>query len=140
MPKVVLDLNVLIAALLSEKGSSYELVRLCASGKITGYTSKTMMGKFKEVIQRDYKVPLEHAEQMAEVFLQFLKLVEPDLKLQVVTQDDEDNRIVECAVYSNADYLALWDPHLTEIREFQGIKMMNPGKLLSELKEAHGIE
>jgi len=139
MPKVVLDLNVLIAALLSDKGSSYDLVHLCAEGKITGYVSKTMMSKFKEVIQRDYKVPLERAEQMVEVLVQFLKLVEPDFKLKAVPEDEEDNRIVECAVYVNADYLASWDPHLTDLKEFQGIKIMNPGKLLDELKEVHGI-
>lgn len=139
MLKVVLDLNVLIAALLSDKGSSYELVHLCAEGKITGYVSKTMMSKFKEVIERDYKVPVERAEQMVEVLLQFLKLVEPDFKLKTVADDDEDNRIIECAVYTKADYLASWDPHLTNLKEFQGIKIMNPGKLLDELKEVHEI-
>ena len=139
MPKVVPDLNVLIAALLSDRGSSYELIHLCAEGKIAGYTSKTLMTKFKEVIQRDYKVPLERAEQMVEVLLQFLKLVEPDFRLKTVEQDDEDNRILECAVYSKADYLASWDPHLTDLKEFQGIKIMNPGKLMVELKEMHGI-
>ncbi|HLC37993.1 MAG TPA: putative toxin-antitoxin system toxin component, PIN family [Candidatus Norongarragalinales archaeon] len=140
MPKIVLDLNVLIAALLSDKGSSYELVHLCAEGKVTGYVSKTMMSKFNEVIQRDYKVPLERAEQMVEVLLQFLKLVEPDFKLKAVAEDDEDNRVVECAVYTKADYLASWDPHLTNLKEFQGIKIMNPGKLLEELKEGNRIK
>ncbi len=99
-----------------------------------------MMRKFKEVIQRDYKVPLERVEQMVEVLLQFLKLVEPDFKLKAVPEDDEDNRVVECAVYVKADYLASWDPHLTNIQEFQGIKILNPGKFLDELKEVYGIE
>jgi len=96
--------------------------------------------KFKEVIQRDFQVPLKRAEQMVEVFLQFLKLVEPDIKLNAVKEDDEDNSIVECAVYIKADFLASWDPHLTKLQEFQGIKIMNPGKIMDILKEVDKIE
>lgn len=139
MPKVAFDTNVLLSAILSAKGASYALVYLAAEGKITGYTTKTLMEEFKDVVQRDCAVPLERAEQMIDVYLQFLKLVEPDITLDAIPADKDDNRVLECAVYARAKYLASWDPHLTDIGEFNGIKIINPGKLLAELKEAHGI-
>ncbi len=139
MVKITFDTNVLLSALLSETGASYNLVHLVAEGKVTGYTSKTLMEEFKEVVQRDHKVPLERAEQMVDVYLQFLKLVEPDIRLDVVKTDPDDNRVVECAVYSSSNYIASWDPHLTNLIEFNDVKIQNPGKLLETLKEAHEI-
>ncbi|MFH1247221.1 MAG: putative toxin-antitoxin system toxin component, PIN family [Candidatus Micrarchaeota archaeon] len=139
MAKVTFDTNVLLSALLSEKGASYQLVHLVAEGKITGYTSKTLMEEFKEIVQRDYKVSLEKAEQMVDVYLQFFKLVAPDFKLEVVKADEDDNRVIECAVYSSSNYIASWDPHLTDLVKVEGIKIQNPGKLIETLKEKHGI-
>ena len=133
MPKIVFDTNVLLSAVLSDRGSSHGLVRLCAEGKVSGYTSKPLMEEFKEVIQRDYSVPAGKAEQMAEVFLRFLKLAEPGIKLAVV-RDEPDNRVLECAVAVRADFVASWDPHLTDLHKFEEIRILNPGKILSLLK------
>lgn len=139
MAKVTFDTNVLLSALLSEKGASYQLVHLAAEGKIAGYTSKTLMEEFKEIVQRDYKVSLERAEQMVDVYMKFLKLVEPDVRLDIVKADPDDNRVVECAVYSSSNYITSWDTHLTDLIEVEGIKIQNPGKLIETLKEKHGI-
>ena len=58
----------------------------------------------------------------------------------MVAEDPDDDRGLECAVAANAVYIASWDPHLTNLAEFEGIKILNPGKLLHAIKEAHGIE
>ncbi|MEK6954954.1 MAG: putative toxin-antitoxin system toxin component, PIN family [Candidatus Micrarchaeota archaeon] len=130
MVKVVFDTNVLVSAMLSNRGSSYKLVSLCAQGEFTGYTSGALMLEFKQVIQRDFKVPIERAEQMVDVFLLFLKLVEPDVRLNVIT-DEADNRVLECALAVSADYISSWDPHLTDLGEYQKTRILNPGKLLA---------
>lgn len=140
MIKVVFDTNVLVSAVLSNKGTAHKLVSLCAEGKITGYTSKAILDEFAEAVRRDFEVPLERAEQMIDVFLLFFKLVEPDKKLEVVKTDPNDNKIFECAEYANAGYIASWDSHVTSVEQYDEIKVMNPGKLLQELKEVHGVE
>ncbi len=133
MPSIVFDTNILLSAVLSNKGSSYRLVGLCAEGKAAGFTSKSILEEFKRVIQRDYAVSAEKAEEMALVFLRFLKLAEPGIKLAVVS-DEPDNRVLECAITVRADFVASWDPHLTNLREFEGVRILNPGKILSLLK------
>ncbi len=140
MVKITFDTNVLLSALLSEKGASYYLVRLATEHKVTGYTSKTLMEEFKEIVQRDYEFPIEKAEQLIGNYVQFLSLVEPDFRLKVVKEDPDDDRVVECAVYSGSNYIVSWDPHLTNLIEINGVKIQNPGKLLETLKEKHGIE
>lgn len=135
MLKITFDTNVLLSATLSNSGTSYQLVHLTAEGKIIGYTSKTLIEEFKEVIQRDYEVPKEKTEQIVDVFLSFLRLVEPDITINAVKEDEDDNRVIECAVYSKSDYIASWDPHLTNLKEFEGIKIQNPGKIMEKLKQ-----
>ncbi len=140
--RIAFDTNVLVSALASKdaKRSSYRLVELASEGKVTGYTSIALMEEFKEIMPRDFQTPPERVEQMVDVLLSFLKLVEPTAAIHAVKDDPDDDRILECAVAANALYVASWDPHLTNLAEYEGIKIMNPGKLLHELKEAHGIE
>ena len=137
--KIVVDTNVLVSAYFSNTGTSNALVGLVAEGKIEGYTSIKLMEEFKNVIQRDFEVSLERAEQMVDITLQFFKLVEPNTRLKVIS-DEADNRVLECADYCKANYITSWDPHLTNLGEFNGIKIMNPGKLLEELKKVHRID
>ncbi len=97
------------------------------------------MEEFKRIMQRDFQTPIDRVEQMADVFLGFLKLVEPVEVINAVKEDPDDDRVLECAVAANVRYIASWDPHLTNLEEYNGIKIMNPGKLLHELKETHRI-
>ena len=136
---VTFDTNVLISASLSTKGSSYALIHLAAEGKITGNTSKTLIDEFKEILTRDHFFPLERVEHTANGLLLFLKLMNPQLSVYAIKTDEDDNRVLECAVAADAEYIASWDPPLTNLVEFEGIKILNPGKLLAELKEVHGI-
>ena len=139
VPKVVFDTNVLVSATLSPRGASLELLYLAAEGKITAYTSNAIIEEFKEIIRRDFEVPFKKAEEMAGVYLQFLKLVEPNRTINAIIADEDDNRILECGAYTKADYIASWDPHLTDLKEFEGITILNPGKLLSILKEVYKL-
>ena len=77
--RIAFDTNVLVSALASPdaKRSSYRLVELASEGKVTGYTSVVLMEEFKEIMPRDFHTPIERVEQMVDVFLGFLKLVEP---------------------------------------------------------------
>ncbi|MBI4361013.1 putative toxin-antitoxin system toxin component, PIN family [Candidatus Micrarchaeota archaeon] len=134
LPSVVFDTNVLVSAILSTKGASYALVRLAAEGKIVGYTSKTLMDEFREIIQRDYEVSPERANRMVDVFLQFLKIVDPTIRLDAVREDPDDNRVLECAAMANAKFVVSWDPHLTKLGRFEEIQILNPGKMLGLLK------
>lgn len=140
--RIAFDTNVLVSALASPdaRRSSYRLVELASEGKVTGYTSVALLEEFKEIMQRDFQTPIERVEQMVGVFLGFLKLVKPVEVINAVKEDPDDDRVLECAVAANAIYVASWDPHLTNLAEYDGIKIMNPGKLLHELKEAHRID
>jgi predicted nucleic acid-binding protein len=60
-------------------------------------------------------------------------VVEPQQKLSVVQADDSDNRYIECAVASGANYIVTGDPHLLTVNEYQGIIMVSPATFLALL-------
>ena len=62
---------------------------------------------------------------MKKVFL-FTTLVKPTQKVKVVTDDPDDNIIVECALESNSKYIITYDKHLLNLKEYGGIRIIRP--------------
>lgn len=48
-------------------------------------------------------------------------LVAPDFVLDVVKDDPDDNRVLECAVAGKADYIVSGDRHLLKLKAHAGI-------------------
>jgi predicted nucleic acid-binding protein len=89
--------------------------------------------------QRDFHIPPKQLEEITDVLLSFLKLCQPVTRIDHITVDPDDNRVLECAVESKSDYIASWDPHLTSLKQYSGIKIVNPGKLVEELDKERAI-
>jgi len=51
----------------------------------------------------------------------------------VVKADPDDDKIVAAALESGADYIISEDRHLLELREYQGIRIMNREEFVAEL-------
>ena len=52
-------------------------------------------------------------------------LVDPDFELNAVTDDPDDNRVLECAVAGNADLIVSGDRHLLRIGSYTGIAIVS---------------
>ena len=56
-----------------------------------------------------------------------------DQKIEIIENDPDDNKILECASEAKADYIITYDQkHLIPIKEFEGIKIILPKDFLSE--------
>jgi putative PIN family toxin of toxin-antitoxin system len=53
-------------------------------------------------------------------------IVKPKLKLQIITEDREDNKILECALASNADIIVSGDKHLLKLGKFRKPRIQTP--------------
>ena len=63
------------------------------------------------------------------------KLVDPKIKLQVVKEDTEDNKVLECALAARADFIVSGDRHLLEVGKFKKTRILTPGDFFDSLKE-----
>ncbi len=61
------------------------------------------------------------------------KKVEPKLKLQVINEDAEDNKILECALAAGADIIVSGDKHLLELGKFKKTRILTPREFFDSL-------
>jgi len=52
--------------------------------------------------------------------------VEPEVALEVVEDDPDDNRVLECAIAAKANYIISGDKHLLDLGEYRGIEVLPP--------------
>lgn len=62
------------------------------------------------------------------------QIVIPKITLQVIADDEADNRILECAVVGEAHLIVSGDHHLRRLKYFQGIGIIRPVDLLRTLR------
>lgn len=129
MLKVVLDTNVIVSGLNFPTSNLAKILLLVASGEVTNFTSRHIVNETRRVLVDKFFWTCEEVEA-AEVWLKtFSKSVNPKNRIAVIA-DDPDNRILECAIEGQADFIISGDHHLTDLENFQGIKIVDPATFL----------
>ena len=65
-------------------------------------------------------------------------VVDPHLILDVVKDDSDDNRVLECAMAGNADYIVSGDRHLLQLKAHAGIPILTARQFLEALAPSSG--
>jgi len=63
------------------------------------------------------------------------KLVDPKAKLHIVEEDEEDNKVLECALSTKADIIVSGDKHLLELGKFKNTTILKPREFLDSLSK-----
>lgn len=134
MIKAVLDTNILISTAIA-RGNEFELLKLAKEGKYELILSFDILEEFEGVISRTrFGFRKNTIEGIVNNIIELAKIVDPKEKLNVIREDPADNKIIECALVENADYIVSGDKHLLDLGEFQGIEIINAKKFLRILK------
>jgi predicted nucleic acid-binding protein len=48
--------------------------------------------------------------------------------------DEDDNRVLECAIDGRAEWIISGDLHLLELQSYQGVKVVTVGDFLNQLE------
>lgn len=128
--RIVLDANIYISNLISEKGNPAKIVRWWLEGKYDVLVSQPIVDEILRVtayerIQRKYSKVQEHRLEFVALISKQALWIEPNELLEVVN-DEPDNRYIECAVAGSAEYIVTGDEHLITIEEYQGIVILTP--------------
>jgi putative PIN family toxin of toxin-antitoxin system len=119
-PKIVIDSNVLIAALRSRRGASYKLLMLIDSGKFEVYISVSLALEYEDATKRLIgEIPL--APRDLDDILHYLCKVAGHQKIHYLWRpflsDPGDDMVLELAVASGADFIVTHNQ-----RDFGGIE------------------
>lgn len=128
--KVVLDTNVYISAILFG-GNCEEILKLSSLGSFEIITSKAILEEIKSILQKKFGWSKTQASETISYIREIATEVEPDVSLLVVRDDPSDNKILECAVTANADYIVTGDKnHLLPLKQYKAVKILSPSEFL----------
>ncbi|MCP4424114.1 MAG: putative toxin-antitoxin system toxin component, PIN family [Chloroflexi bacterium] len=136
--RVVLDANIYVSALISNKGNPAKMINKWLAGQVDVLISRPIVDEILRVtnykrIQRKYAKVRENRLEFVELITEQGIWEESSETLTVVSADESDNRYVECAVAGNAQYIVSGDEHLLNVGEYQGIVIVTPATFLTLL-------
>ena len=131
--KVVLDTNILVSATQWDYSVSHKLLEKLIRNNAEIFSTAEILEEFAGILRRDFLNSEQEANSMVEKVIKFLTLVTPSKKVQVIKEDSADNKILECAMESEAEFIISYDKHLLKLGEYQGIKIMKPEDVIKEV-------
>jgi uncharacterized protein len=103
--RVVLDTNVLVSAHLNAEGFERHVLDLVLAGKLQIAVSEPILTEYEGVLRRPrFGIKPRQVSQSMRLIRKAARIVSPRREL-TVTRDRADNRFLECAEASKADYL-----------------------------------
>jgi len=130
--RVVFDTNILIASVLSQRGSPYQCLQLANLGQIQSVTCQEILDEFREKLQFKFRYSLEKVESEVAMIANCSELAIISNTLNVIITDPDDNMVLECAVVGHANYIVTGDKkHLLPLKNYQGIEIVNAADFLS---------
>jgi putative PIN family toxin of toxin-antitoxin system len=134
MLKVVLDTNILISAILFG-GKPRQILEKAIRGEIRLCLSEPILEELKGVLQRS---KFGYSPEMIQfIFTELTGIadfVNPSERIDVVLEDPEDNRILECAVEGKANYIISGDSHLLKLNRYRNIEVLDAAAFLERLE------
>ena len=130
--KVVLDTNSVISAF-GWGGNPMRVMDLALDNKLSVVTSLEQIDELRRVL--DYprlQLSLDEKEKVLNVFLEIAQLVSPKKRVDVITEDPDDNRILEAAVEGKVDYIISGDKHLLDLKKYCGIHIVTASEFLNK--------
>ena len=131
--RVVLDTNVVVSAL-NFPGNERLVLELALRGRFEFYLSRFILEEVAGVLVRKFGWGEERTTEAGLVLETAANVIEPPRLPEVIEGGHADNRVLDCAVATSADYLITGDRrHLLPIGEHRGARIVNAPRFLSEL-------
>ena len=132
MLKVVLDTNILISAIVFG-GKPRDILERIISGKLEFAVSKEILNEVEGVLSgKKFKYPSHVIYEIRNAIEELGEIVVPEKRINRIKKDPDDNRILECALAVNADFIISGDNHLLEFKVFKGIQILSPADFLEK--------
>jgi putative PIN family toxin of toxin-antitoxin system len=137
-PQVVVDTNVLIAALRSQLGAGYRLLSLVGTGKFEVNLSVPLVLEYEEVAKRQAG-ELGLTLQAIDEIIDYLCAVAVQHKIHYlwrpVLSDPKDDLVLEVAVAGQCDFIVTYnEKHFRGAEQFQ-VEVITPQVFLQKIGE-----
>ena len=128
--RVVFDTNVWISGLLS-RGKPYQCL-LLARGKAVQHVHCTeMIAELSEKLRETFGFSENHIQAVLYDIRRISEQVDITANVQVVADDPDDDKFIECALVASATTIVSGAHHLLELGSYEGIAMLSAAEFLA---------
>ncbi|MBI2334724.1 putative toxin-antitoxin system toxin component, PIN family [Candidatus Daviesbacteria bacterium] len=127
--RIVLDTNVYIGAALQGELTEDILEELVENPQFELIASEEIFLELEQKLREKFHWSKERIEFFLRKIRKIAEIVEPTERVNVITRDPEDNKILECAISGDADLIVTLDQDLIKLKKYQGIGIIHPKTL-----------
>jgi len=137
--RIVCDTNVLISGVLF-RGNPRQILRLTSQGRLENCISPAILQEVEDVLRRQkFHLSSTQISAILELFQQTFTLVVPNQRVSVVTQDPDDNVVLEAALAAGATHIVSGDRHLLDLGSWNQLRIVSPTQLLESIAGQGGV-
>ena len=125
MLRIVFDSNVYISALLF-KGIPGKILEMAQKDRITLIVSDEIIAETERILEDKFKWPRPNIDKFKRRLSDISENIRPDIKIDIIKERESDNRILECAVYGDANLIVSGDKHLLKLKSYKNIPIVRP--------------
>ena len=128
--RVTADTNVYISAL-NYNGPPRAFLRLASDGDIRLAISDGILEEIVETLRRKFLWPASNITEAIETLCEITERVVPAVILDVVKDDPDDNKILECAQSAHSECIVTGDRDLLRLQRYDGMPIMTVSEFLT---------
>ena len=133
-PIVVYDTNILISGMVWG-GTPYDCIKLAMTDNVEGVTCSEIIDEFVEKLTIKLDYSQSRISRIVTRLLDFLQMVKITNELEGITEDPDDDKVIECAVVSGATHIVTGDKkHLLPLQNYQGIRIVTAADFLGQFR------
>jgi putative PIN family toxin of toxin-antitoxin system len=106
------------------------VLALGRAGVIEVFLSPPILDEIEAVLVRKFRWAAPRIREAVREIRRFAVLVNPGESVNIVREDEPDNRILECALAARAGTIVTGDQHLLKLRRFRDILIASPRQFL----------
>ncbi len=129
-PKVVLDTNILISALLFG-GKPRDIIDLIRLKRITAFISLILLAELTDVLIKKFHFSQDKIRDYLLKLQKHLIIIQPQTEIHVL-KDEADNRILETAYESKCQFVITGDKEFLKLKKYREIKIISAEEFLKE--------
>jgi putative PIN family toxin of toxin-antitoxin system len=139
MIRAVLDTNVWVSAILTPGTPPAKILEFALTGKMRLIISPGIIREIGRVWQypkvkkalKKHRITFQEVDDVMVKLLKAAVITPGEILAKGVSDDPADDAIIACALEGRADFIISGDHHLTDLTNYQGIKIVTPSTFLA---------
>lgn len=131
---IVLDTNILLVSI-ATKSKYRPIFDALIAGKYVLALSNSILSEYIEILEQ--KTTCVIASNIAELLLNLKNVVKTDVyyRWNLIKQDTDDNKFVDCAIAANANFIVTNDKHFKGLKNisFPKVKVISADEFLQKI-------